>query len=213
LRLSPAWRASLPEIRRRNRLLIHAICDLHGARMAIDSSKAGLRLKYLLGDRHLDVKVVRLIRDGRAVALAYADPHAFADARDPRQRGGGSGGKMPEQPRSAWAAAREWRRSNEEAECVLARMDASHWTSVHYEDLCADPDSTLDRLFRFLGLDPKQRLSDFRARARHVIGNGMRLDSSSAIELDDRWRSVLDAADLRAFDAVAGEMNRSYGYT
>jgi hypothetical protein len=45
-----------------------------------------------------------------------------------------------------------------------------------------------------------------------VIGNGMRLDSSSVIELDDRWRSVLTAADLRAFDAVAGQINRRYGY-
>ncbi|MBN2560127.1 MAG: sulfotransferase [Phycisphaerae bacterium] len=211
--LSPTWRAKLPEIQHRNRLLVEALCEVHGVRVLVDSSKIGLRLKYLLRDPTLDVKVVRLIRDGRAVALTYSNPHEFADARDPRLRGGGNRNQHVEQPRSVRAAAREWRRSNEEAECILRGLPKSQWTEVRYEDVCTDPDRTLDRLFRFLGLDPQQRLRDFRSRTRHVVGNGMRLDSTTEIRLDDRWRSVLTPSDLRVFDSVAGEMNRRYGYT
>lgn len=212
LSFSPTWRARLPEIRRRNRLLIETVCDLHGAGTVIDSSKVGLRLKYLLQHPGLDVRVVRLIRDGRAVAATYANPWELADARDPRLRRTRNNGPLVEQPRPICAGAHEWRRSNEEAECILKRLDESRWTTVRYEELCADPDRTLDRLFRFLGLDPRQRVGNFRLRARHVLGNGMRLDSTSEIELDQRWRSTLTPADLRQFDAVAGKMNRRYGY-
>ncbi len=40
----------------------------------------------------------------------------------------------------------------------------------------------------------------------------MRMDSTSTIRLDERWRSHLTPADLKAFDDVAGDLNRSYGY-
>ncbi|MGB2988192.1 MAG: sulfotransferase [Phycisphaerae bacterium] len=212
LSISPTWRRRLPDIGRRNYLLVETMCEMHVAQMIIDSSKIGLRLKYLLRIPELDVKVVRLVRDGRAVALTYTNPDEFADARDPQIRGGGSGHKR-EIRCSVAAAAHEWRRSNEEAECILNHLDKSQWTEVRYEDLCTDPDQTLESLFRFLGLDPQQRFHSFRSRARHVVGNGMRLDSTTDIQLDDRWRSALTMSDLRDFDVVAGEMNRRYGYS
>jgi len=213
LSLSPTWHRVRAGVQRRNRLLVQIICDLYGAHMLIDSSKVGLRLKYLLRDPELDVRVVRLIRDGRAVALTYRDPHEFADAKDANLRHGGNGDGWAEHGRPIRDGAWEWRRSNEEAECLLRGVDPSRWTDVHYEELCADPDATMDRLFRFLGLDPERRIGEFRTRAAHVIGNGMRLDTDCSVQTDDRWRSILTAEDLAEFDAVAGDLNRRYGYT
>ena len=68
------------------------------------------------------------------------------------------------------------------------------------------------RVFQFVGVDPGGGTLDFRSVEHHVIGNGMRLDSSSVIELDERWRSELSAEQLAEFDRVAGRMNRKYGY-
>jgi hypothetical protein len=212
LSVSPTWRKWRPEIERRNLGLVETLCNVHGVQTIVDSSKIGLRLKYLLRIPELEVKVVRLIRDGRAVALTYMNPYEFADAREPDVRCGGIADRRPAQAPSIHAAAHEWRRSNEEAECVIGCLDGSQWTEVRYEDLCTDTDQTLGRLFRFLGLDPGRRLADFRSRVQHVLGNGMRLDSTVEIRLDDRWRSVLTVSDLRTFDTVAGEMNRRYGY-
>ena len=65
----------------------------------------------------------------------------------------------------------------------------------------------------FLDLDPDKVRLDFRAVTQHVIGNGMRMDSSSEISLDERWKSNLSRDDLRVFDATAGDLNRRYGYT
>ncbi len=109
-------------------------------------------------------------------------------------------------------AAHEWRRCNEEAEHALCRFHSSQWIQVNYEELCKDPDATLARVFAFFGLDPDQRIRDFRSVENHIVGNGMRLDTTSEIRLDERWRQALTAKQLQTFDMVAGRMNRRYGY-
>ncbi len=210
---SAAWRRHLARTQHRNAVLIGTVAAIRGARMVVDSSKVALRLKYLLRNPQLDVSVIRLIRDGRAVALTYMDPARFADASDPGRRGGGTGRARDDERLPLMDAAREWRRSNEEAEHVLAGLGRNRWVQVRYEDLCADPDNTLRRLFAFLGVDPDRAERDFRRVEHHVIGNGMRLDLTSEIRLDDRWRAILTQEELRAFDGVAGDLNRRYGYT
>ena len=81
----------------------------------VDSSKVGLRLKYLMKLPNIELYVIRLIRDGRAVALTYMDPENFADARNPSLRGGGAGDHRRAERLTMAQAAREWKRSNEEA--------------------------------------------------------------------------------------------------
>ncbi len=213
LALSPAWRHHLARTQQRNEALVGTVAAITGARVVIDSSKVALRLKYLLRNPGLDVRVIRLIRDGRAVALTYVDPARFADASDPSRRGGGTGRARDEEKLPLADAAHEWRRSNEEAEHVLAGLHRGRWMQVRYEDVCMDTENTLRRLFAFLGVDPDRAQRGFRSVEHHVIGNGMRLDLTSEVRLDDRWRSMLTEEDLRTFDRVAGGLNRRYGYT
>ena len=58
-------------------------------------------------------------------------------------------------------AANEWKRSNEASDALVARLPASQWTEVRYEELCADPAATLRHLATFLDLDPDKTLLDF----------------------------------------------------
>jgi hypothetical protein len=210
--LSPAWRRHFRQVRLRNAALARTVCDLCGARWIVDSSKGAVRLKYLLGGGDFNIKVIHLVRDGRAVALSYMDPAGYADALDPSRRGGGMGGDRRDERLPIAQAAHQWRRSNEEAQAVVRRLPRSQWTQVRYEDYCADPRGVLRGLFGFLGLDPSAVAEDFRSREHHVLGNGMRLDQTSAIRLDDRWRSALDGRHLEVFADVAGRLNRSYQY-
>jgi hypothetical protein len=212
LMLSPAWRTQVPVIQRTNLLLMETICELSGARVMVDSSKIGLRLKYLLRNPELNVRVIRLVRDGRAVVTTYMNPAEYADAANPALRGGGMGGDRASERLSIAQAAWEWRRSNEEAEFILAGMDRPKWTEVRYEDLCLNTSETLARLFGFLNVKPAGSEHGFRGVDHHVLGNGMRLDTTTAVRLDERWRSVLTPEDVQAFDSVAGAMSRRYGY-
>jgi hypothetical protein len=211
LALSPTWRRQLPRIQALNAALVESICAETGTHVLVDSSKIGLRLKYLLRNPALDVKVIRLIRDGRGVALTYTDPAMFADARDPRLRGGGTGASRESERLSLARAAREWRRSNAEAESIVAQLDPSRWTEVRYETLCRAPEATIRRLFAFMGVEPSASWPPDGGE-HHILGNGMRLDSSVDVRLDDRWRSTLSPRDLEVFDSVAGELNRRLGY-
>lgn len=209
----PGWNPFVAATQARNAALVGSVLARSGKQVIVDSSKIGMRLRFLLRNPALDVRVVRVKRDGRAVALTYMDPEHFADASNPALRGGGSGASRDGERLGTAAAAREWLRSNEEAEAMLASVAPERRLEVSYEGLCRDTEGTLRRIFAFLGVDPVAQRPAFRAAPHHVVGNGMRLDSSSEVRLDERWRDALSATDLQAFDAVAGPMNRRLGYT
>ncbi len=213
LSFSPLWRNRLPETHKRNAALAAVVTDITKAKIIVDSSKIALRLKYLLRNPDLNIKVVRLIRDGRAVALTYMDPAGFADAKDPNRRAGGMGGDRENERLPMADAAYEWRRCVEEAESILSCLDRSQWIEVRYEDYCRMPHETLSQVQKFLGVDPGRQPVEFRSVEQHVVGNGMRLDTASEIKLDERWRDKLTAEELKIFDDVAGAVNRRYGYT
>jgi len=214
LKLSPRWQQAQRTIMDRCHSLVSAVLYESGSRVFVDSSKLAHRLKFLLRIPEFNIKVIHLVRDGRAVALTYMKQDEFADSKEPDLRRGGRG--MYEQATAASLpmkkAADEWHRCLRSARHVLAGLEKSQWIQVRYEDLCKDTENTLGRLFEFLGLDPSRCARDFRRVQHHVVGNGMRLDTASKISLDERWRSVLTEEELRIFDSVVGEMNRRYGY-
>jgi hypothetical protein len=212
--LSPSWRRHLSRVQARNAALVACVCAETRKRVIVDSSKDAVRLKFLLRNPSLGIRVLRLVRDGRAVALTYTDPSIFADAREPRFRGGGTGDAELHARASLSRAAHEWRRSNEEAGAILQTLDRSQWTEVRYEALCTDPKGTLSRLFTFIGVDNNDPavLSE-PITGHHVIGNGMRFDFPLEIRLDQRWRVALTDGALNTFDGVAGTLNRALGYS
>ena len=212
LGLSPTWQAHRRRAAALDGALARAICARSGKAVIVDSSKVGIRLKYLLRNPELDVRVIRLVRDGRAVALTYMDPARFADAADPHLRAGGTGQSDEHVRLDMTAAAHQWRRSTEEAELIVAGLERWRWTEVRYEELCLDPEQTLRRIFALSGVDPSQPRAELGAGEHHVVGNGMRFDGAREIQLDTRWRDVLSAGELEAFDAVAGALNERLGY-
>ncbi|WP_238742551.1 sulfotransferase domain-containing protein [Psychromonas antarctica] len=211
LTLSPTWRKQLPQLQKRNADYISAIAEQAGADAVVDSSKIGIRLKYLLKNKDLDIKVIWVVRDGRGVSLAYKNPSEYADAKDPTLRGGGAG-KTQEHGRGVETGAHEWIRCNQETQAVLATMDKNKWIKVHYEDICNHTEKTLDEIFKFIGVDPNKKRLDFKAVEHHVVGNGMRLDDSDVIKLDDRWKIELSETDLKCFYNIAGEYHKKLGY-
>ena len=211
LRLLTPWPRRFQQIAAANALVIQLCLARHSASVFVDKGQSALRLKHLLRIPSLDVRVLHMVRDGRAVALTYMNESEYADATVPSMRGGGRGRNRAER-KSMRQAAYEVRRDLEAAEHVLRRVQPSRQCRLRYEDLCADPDATIAGMLEFIGLDPGGREADFRLVEHHILGNGMRLDSGSEIWLDERWKSVLTDGDLQTFDAIAGRAYRAYGY-
>lgn len=212
LGLSPSWRRHLMRFHEANDALVRVLCEQTGARIVVDSSKVAIRLKYLLHNPQLDVRVVRLIRDGRAVALTYTDSDQYADASASHLRRGGSGDGRESDRLTLQEAAHEWRRSNEEADALLETLDPAQYTTVTYEDVCSNTQSTLAKLWSFLGVPAVAFGRGWRERSPHVIGNGMRFDSTDEVRLDERWKTALDPSARAVFEAEAGALNRRFGY-
>ena len=190
LKISPTARRNYKKILDKNKAVIDAVLKLQQADVFLDASKDPIRLKYLSDSGCWNVKVIFLIRDGRGVANSYMKHHGI-DMK---------------------TAANEWKRCNEEAENVLRGLDKSQWIKVRYEELCKETDNTLECSFDLLGLDPSERVQNFRSVKNHILGNKMRMDTTSQIRLDEQWRSVLTDEQLGVFDREAGEMNLRYGY-
>lgn len=212
LTLSPVWRKQLPFLQKRNADYARSIAEQANVDTVVDSSKIGIRLKYLLKNPALDIKVIWIVRDGRGVSQAYKNPSEFADAKNPKLRGGGAG-KTIEQGRGIAVGALEWVRCNKETEAVLATMSKDNWIQVHYEDICNHTEKTLDRLFEFIGVDPSKKRLDFKTVEHHVVGNGMRLDDSEEIILDERWKEQLSESEIAKYFQVTGDYHQKMDYT
>lgn len=190
LALSPSWRTHLNRVQSLNVALAAAACTLAGKRVFVDSSKTGLQLKYLLANPELDLRIVRLVRDGRGVSLSYrsADGLSIADA------------------------AKGWRRSNEEAEIIVSQLPRDRWFDLRYETLCRELEPTLRALCTFIGVTPPGSLDRLQGPPQHILGNDKARLRPSEVRLDEKWRRVLTADDLVEFEQVAGPLNRRLGY-
>ncbi|NOT02887.1 MAG: hypothetical protein HOP29_19985 [Phycisphaerales bacterium] len=186
----PEPRSTFPTVAAINRAMIEVILELQHARVFLDGSKDPVRLKYLLDTGDYNPWVIQLVRDGRGVMNSA----------------------MKNEGRTAAHAAREWRHTHEQIERLARRLPDARLLTVRYEDLCRAPGVEHTRILAFLGLSGETIVGDYRSVGHHILGNKMRLQASTGIQLDEKWRQSLSREDLAAFDRTAGDMNRRFGY-
>jgi len=190
LRLLLGCQRSLYDILERNRQIIDVICHLQQGEMFLDGSKEPIRLKLLNSADYWNLKVIYLIRDGRGVTNSYMRHY-----------------NVPME-----TAAKEWCRAHRECDRVVQELGNDTYITVHYEDLCRDPQETMAKIYDFLGLDADLGDFYFRSFEHHILGNQMRLESTEEIRLDEKWKSALTNRELEVFEQTAGRLNRLYGY-
>jgi sulfotransferase family protein len=108
-----------------------------------------------------------------------------------------------------------WERSQRAADRWRRRLPAGRFLEVRYEDLVADPDSALQPVVEFLGLDPAglesmlafHETPDIKARRLHPLVTGP--VTTAAVR---RWERELAREEIAFVEqALAGWMGR-YGY-
>lgn len=174
----------------RNAAIINAIMSLTEAKVFLDGSKDPVRAKYFIDSKRFDVFAICLIRDGRGTSCSYMKHHHM-NMQD---------------------SATEWLRTQLECERLLAQLPSNRRLVVKYEQLCQDPSGTVNDIFGFLEIDARPLVQSFRTANQHIVGNAMRLESSSEIRLDEKWRDTLTLEDLNTFNRIAGAMNHRLGY-
>jgi hypothetical protein len=169
--------------------------DLVGKRLGVDfvvdSSKVYAKAVGLYKLAPGRVKIILLIRDGRAVY------HSMRKRNFDRMFS-----------LNSWYT--HFRRA---LPLIEKQVDAGDVLTVKYEDLASDPAGEMQRICAFAGIGYEQTMLDFKAKVHHnVNGNAMRFTSASEIRLDTTWETKLGDEDKKFFLERAGWLNEKLGY-
>ncbi|MGE5291795.1 MAG: sulfotransferase [Micromonosporaceae bacterium] len=210
--LRPGFRRELDEYLSYYQRLYTAAGEVSGSHAIVDSSKHASLAFCLRRSPHLDVRVVHVVRDSRAVAHSWTTQVTRPDA---------DAASLMRTYAPVTSAA-HWNAQNL-ALHTLARM-GTPLLRVRYEDLAADPEAVLRDIaafaglhadisaMRFLGGDPGGRWAELRP-AHTASGNRMRFTTGRiAIKRDERWRAAMPAAQRLAVTTLTFPLLKRYGY-
>jgi hypothetical protein len=189
--------------------LYRAISAVSGSNLIIDSSKHP-SLAYCLATRpEIDLRVVHMVRDPRAVAYSWSTSVARPESEgtvEARMRG-----YAPERAASLW--------NTHNAALWALRKRGTPTMLVRYEDFVTDPTSMLTRLRDWSGLPVDESLpvsADGRATlhpAHTASGNPMRFRNGEvSLVLDSRWRTELSPAAALTVTAITLPLLRAFRY-
>lgn len=194
------------------RRLYAAVVQVSGQPVVVDSSKRPSLAYVLRTMPDVDLRVVQVVRDPRGVAFSFGKHVALPPGAALRE----------EMPRSSTRkVSRRWVTVNL-AVAALARCGVP-LARVRYEDLVADPRTSLRRILALTAERPEDAAAadlgwvdpgSVTVPRTHVVAAGrIRLhDGSMPLRLDEQWRDELPADDRRLVEVVTAPLRRWYGY-
>jgi len=180
--------------------LYRSMLEVSGAAAIVDSSKDSTYALLLSTIAGVEVEIIHLVRDSRAVAFSWQRRRRRPEVVDREEY-------MPV-IRPAGAAA-GWSARNVSAEAL--RRFSSRYVRLRYEDLTADPEAALAMVLGKLRAGSASNGSD--GLHHTVSGNPMRLaEGPLEIKPDVEWRSAMSGRDRTAVTALSSPLLLRYGY-
>jgi hypothetical protein len=214
--LRPAMRQRLTEYTSYYARVYAAVVQVSGCDLVVDSSKHPSLAFCLRWPPDVDLRVLHLVRDPRAVAYSWSRQVLRPDTDRPSYM----------TKYSAATAAKQWDVQNA-AFYLLARIGCPTMR-LRYEDFTAEPERALRRVARFAGLPAQDRypfltgggtpsdVASWSARlggGHGVSGNPMRFTTGQVpISRDEQWRTHMPRAQQRAVTALTWPLMAGYGY-
>jgi len=205
-----AWEVPLEDIAARLRpgmttgealdAVFQAYAAKHGKPRWGDKTPMYMRHLGLVDRLFPAAQYVHLIRDGRDAALAFLD--------------------MPEgvvtrtwaHPRTPAGFACEWRTEVRRARELGRRVGASRYHEVRYEDLVSDTEDVVRSICAFADLPFEPAMLEFAGNVDvSAKPHHQRLLQPPTRGVRE-WRTQMNEGDVRAFEAVAGDLLHELGY-
>lgn len=202
--LTSGNRRKLNEYRTVLQRFFNAVAEESGADVLVDSSKIPTRALVLAGMPDVDLYVVHLVRDPRAVAYAWN-----REKHDP-----GRGERMDRYP--LWRTMTYWAGRQMLSNLLSRRLPAIR---VRYEDFAAAPENELVRIASFVPPLSGRHIPIAEGRVLHLgpihtlSGNPDRFaHGRTVIKIDERWRESSMLPRLQRAFLMVGPLARRYGY-
>ncbi len=185
--------------------LYRTLRDVTGARVIVDSSKVPSYAALLSRVPGLDLRVLHLVRDPRAVAYSWLRRKAQRDVGRDMIR------------RSAFESAWRWAVRNAEVRLFWKPAD-TRFLRMRYETVIDRPEAAMRRILEFAG-EPLARLPFVAPgvaemqRTHSSSGNPNRF-RTGRVELrrDDEWRDRMRRRDRMTVTALTWPQLAAYGY-
>ncbi|WGF89053.1 sulfotransferase [Marinivivus vitaminiproducens] len=186
--------------------LYRAIAQTSGSDVVVDSSKHPSYVTLLALTEGLDVRLLHIVRDARAVSHAWSRPKARPEI--------GDGTTL--MPRfSMLKSTTDWLSYNAYFERLGQRLGEDRYLRVRYEDLAQQPWRTLERVRTWLGLEHGPLSGgSFDLPAGHTVsGNPMRFQTGPLdIRPDEAWQREMSPLARLSVGLMTYPLQRRYGY-
>jgi hypothetical protein len=188
--------------------LYEGIQIVAGADLLVDSSKTPAYAIYLASLPQLEVHLVHLVRDPRAVAYSWTRPRVRTEIL-------GGNHRMPVRPAGLTAA--RWLYTNGIYSSLNTRF--ASYTRVRYEDLASSPRSTLESLGSHLRMPLADEIwsgeNEVALDVGHTVaGNPMRFSSGHVqVKPDMRWQNEMPKFERRLVSIITAPLRPRYGYS
>jgi hypothetical protein len=202
--------AALQELRASYARIYRAVAEVTDSCVVVDASKGPALGLALAGAPDIDLRMLNIVRDPRAVAWSWRRhvdrPHVRFDTEE-----------MWRIPVSRSAA--QWAALQLEVEAIAAVAGVRHGR-LHYEDFVADPVGSLvaatARIDMPLSASELPQVDDGRivlGRSHGLAGNPSRFQSGAiALRADDAWTAEMTRTDRAMVTAITWPLLVAYGY-
>jgi hypothetical protein len=204
---------ALVDLRAAYARIYRAVADVTGSHVVVDASKGPALGQALAGAHDIDLRMLNVVRDPRAVAWSWrqqvARPHAASTTS-----GGEEMWRIP-----AHRSAAQWSALQLEMEAI-AGLGGVPSARLRYETFVADPVGTLVDVTTSLGVPLSAADLPAVVEGRVELGPSHGLSGnpgrfrSGSIELrrDDGWTTEMPTTDRAVVTALTLPLLRTYGY-
>ncbi|XP_026220942.1 carbohydrate sulfotransferase 6-like [Anabas testudineus] len=171
----------------------------------------------LLQDQNLDLRIIHLVRDPRAVLRSREESaKAFridnAVVLDQRNVPAGE-----VQYQVLQEICRSHMRINERAILKPPPFLKGRYKMVRYEDMAHDPLGEIFSMYEFVGLEMTRQMEDWIYNKTHGKGKGskkeaFKITSRNAVEVSQAWRTMLPYSKVKRIQEVCKEAMSLLGY-
>jgi len=186
-----------------------AVAEVTGARVVVDASKGPALGQALAGAPELDVRILNVVRDPRAVAWSW---HRQVE----RPQAGGADLMWQIAPSRS---AAQWSALQLEM-TTIARLGGAPSARLRYEDFVGDPVGTLVDATAELGLPLDRSELPAVVEGRVELGSSHGLSGNPsrfqvgalALRRDDRWMAEMDTTSRTVVTTLTLPLLTAYGY-
>lgn len=183
-------RGSPAEWARRNQNALKSVADTADVSTVVDSSKSPRRLEVLLQESSLDIRVIYLTRDARAITHSYDRKYA-----------------------SLWHGLRKLRRVDRQVRLIKQQYPGVPWLTVRYEDMTSNLERSLKQICSFCGLAfDAEMLRPDTSSFDGIGGNRLRHEPVKAVNTDMSWEREMPAWKKILVSLIVMNYSRRLGF-